>query len=139
MAFTALPIGYIMFQMNTPEHARFRTPEFDVFGYFIFPGGNPGSIDQAEIALHEYGFTGCNPTYVAGSIVDGPEAMKTRMPQVETVVQVSFNGVVAYAIRVFPVTNPRNTEDFVKETFTGCSRQDDVLMIKIRESVEAEE
>lgn len=115
------------------EKPRFRTPEFDPSGYFVFPGGNPGTVEQAVKILYEYGFSGCTQSYVAGAIVDGPEYVAAKMPQVETVIQVSFNSIIAYAVRVFPITNKRNTEDFVKKTFVGCERQNDVLMIRMKE------
>lgn len=114
------------------EKSRFRTPEFDSSGYFVFPGGNPGTIEQAVEILYEYGFIGCNPNYVAGSIVDGPEYMAVRMPEVETVIQISSNNIVAYAVQVFPVVYHRNIDDFVKKTFAGCEREKDVLMIRMK-------
>ena len=115
------------------EKPRFRTPEFDPTGYFIFPGGNPGTVEQAVKILYEYGFSGCTQTYVAGAIVDGPEYVAAKMPEVETVVQVSFGGIVAFAVRVFPIGYKRNTEDFVKKIFPGCERENDVLMIRMKE------
>lgn len=118
----------------TAEKPRFRTPEFDTSGYFIFPRGNPGTVGQAVEMLYEYGFSGCTQTYVAGAIVDGPKTMAARMPEVETVIQVSFNGIVAFAIKVYPVVYERNIADFVKQTFVGCSREKDILMIKMKEN-----
>lgn len=101
-------------------------PRFDSVGYFIFDGGNPGSKQAVIDILYKLGFTGCNQTYIAKAICDNDIE---KLANLKTVVQVSYNGVVGFAVRVWPVTYERNTRDFVAQTYAGCERQSDILML----------
>lgn len=102
----------------------------DSVGYLIFDESNPGSKQAVIDKLLGLGFTGCNPTYIAEAIIDND---LDKLKNIATVFQVSFNGVVGFAVQVWPVVYQRNTNDFVAQTFSGCEREDDVLMILEKE------
>lgn len=118
----------IIFVSVIPENLREEFPS----GYFDFGRTGPKDRREAEALLLRAGFVSMTPTYVAAALLDNRVA--ESLPEAEVIVQVGQNvpARFGYAYLVHPPVQTRDLQDFVKQTFAGCERADDLFMVRER-------
>lgn len=105
--------------------------EFTSGGYYIFPGGNPSTREDAEKALQNDGYVRtASVEFVASAILE--DQVSVKLPNAERILQVYRADIFAGAYQVWPPLSDHDRKDYVEKVFAGCSRRGDFFMVKER-------